>query len=118
MKKRLLLFLSFILIIILTLVLGYQLNKQANTDQNIKYELEITIEGGGRITRHNIEKIIIFTDQDHELEYLKITYNETLNQEELYNLDRVINLNYRPEIKKRITFKPLSALETTVRKEN
>ncbi|MBM7622865.1 hypothetical protein [Sporohalobacter salinus] len=120
MKKNLPLILFLTLILISTLILAYQLNEE-ETDINQNIKLAITVEGGGKVIRYNIGKIIIFKDKDNKLEYLKITYNqdsEKPKKEELYNLDRIISLNYSPQLKEKITYKTLSELKSKTSKRD
>ena len=110
LKKNIISILIFLCVISLLLGLSYQLNK-SNLETTTPNELTITIEGGGIIVRNNIKKIIIFKDQQDELEYLKIIYPQDLNQEEIYNIDRIINFNYQLQVKDKIKFKALSELK-------
>ncbi|KXS45739.1 MAG: hypothetical protein AWU54_216 [Candidatus Frackibacter sp. T328-2] len=108
MKKNALNLIIFIIVLLLILGLGYKLN-QFEVKKNPKNELVITIEGGGRVVRNDLDKIIIYRDQSNELEYLKIKYSN--NEEDLFNFDRIIGLNYGLKIKEKIEFKPLAKLE-------
>jgi len=108
LKKNIVNLIIFIAVLLLILGLGYKLN-EVEVQQKPKNELVITIEGGGRIVRNNLEKVIIFRDQDNELEYLKI--NHSTNKEDIFNFDRIIGLNYELKTKEKIQFKPLSELK-------
>ncbi|SJZ48903.1 hypothetical protein [Selenihalanaerobacter shriftii] len=113
MKKNLTNLLIFICVILAILGISYKLNK-INNKQIKNPGLQITIEGGGKIIKNNIKELIIFKDKGGELEYLQIKDLEN-KEEEVYNFDRIINLNYGPKIKQKIKFKPLSQLQSEVK---
>ncbi|MGM0471932.1 MAG: hypothetical protein ACQEQI_06605 [Bacillota bacterium] len=110
MQKNLLIFLFISLVITLVLLLGYQLHQEADLTQNMKHQLQLVIEGGGKIIRDDIKQITIFKNEDGIIKYIKINYNKETKQEELYNAERIISLNYNSSLKEQIKFKKVSKL--------
>ena len=110
MKKNLFAFLIFSIIILVILGIDYNLKGEENKTAN-NQELKVTLSGGERIIRSNIQEIIFFKTEKGEIKYFQVTYNEKKNLTELYHLARIASLSYNPKLKEKITTKPLSKLK-------
>lgn len=94
------------------MILGvaYHLKGEESKTANSQ-DLKITLSGGERIIRSDIQEIIFLKTENGEIKYFQVTYNKSKNLEELYHFYRIASLNYSPKLKEKIITKPLSKLK-------